>query len=118
MRSSTFLSKVFVSSVAAALLAAGLAACSSGDGDPTPTGTDDEALRHRGCVDTVLCVQGYVWSNKSCSCVPAKTTSDGGVGVACGTKHCGQGEYCCSSSCGICAPVGAMCPMIACATTN
>src|SRR5262249_28375317 len=36
-------------------------------------------------------------------------------GVACGGTTCGAGEYCCSESCGTCAPIGAMCPKLACA---
>jgi hypothetical protein len=36
--------------------------------------------------------------------------------VICGPNACGPGEYCCNSSCGICAPNGADCPAIACET--
>ena len=34
--------------------------------------------------------------------------------VACGTNTCGQGEYCCNESCGICAPEGGACTQQAC----
>jgi hypothetical protein len=95
-------------------LAIGLAAC--GSADPKESTDNEGAELHGKCVDTVLCVQGYVWSAKSCSCVPDKSHHGGGGGPSCGTKSCGAGQYCCSSSCGICAPIGAMCPMIACST--
>lgn len=29
--------------------------------------------------------------------------------IHCGDKACGNGEYCCNESCGICAPLGGMC---------
>jgi hypothetical protein len=35
-------------------------------------------------------------------------------GPTCGPKTCTSGEYCCNSSCGICAPKGAACIQIAC----
>jgi hypothetical protein len=34
--------------------------------------------------------------------------------LECGTRTCGAGEYCCSASCGLCVPMGAMCIAIAC----
>ena len=73
-----------------------------------PTGTDDgtgEAAK-KACVQTQMCIQGDVWSSRSCSCVP--------VSNKCGNKVCGNNEYCCSSTCGICEKIGAMCPAIAC----
>jgi hypothetical protein len=42
----------------------------------------------------------------TCTCQPP--------GLPCGDTPCGTGEYCCSSSCGICAPIGALCPQIVC----
>jgi hypothetical protein len=44
------------------------------------------------------------------------THSTGGSagGLKCGTNTCAAGEYCCNSSCGICAPMGAACIQIAC----
>ncbi|MFO0551873.1 MAG: hypothetical protein U0271_26030 [Polyangiaceae bacterium] len=30
-------------------------------------------------------------------------------GPSCGGKTCGANEYCCNDSCGICAPMGALC---------
>jgi len=35
-------------------------------------------------------------------------------GVKCGPNTCGVGKYCCNSSCGLCAPMGAACIQIAC----
>lgn len=35
--------------------------------------------------------------------------------ASCGDRRCGTGEYCCNPSCGICAPMGAMCIQLACA---
>ncbi len=44
------------------------------------------------------------------------THSTGGSagGIKCGTNTCAAGEYCCNSSCGVCAPMGAACIQIAC----
>jgi hypothetical protein len=66
------------------------------------------------CVQTMLCIQGYHFDQKSCQCMP---DSNGGGGQPCGNGNCGAGEYCCNSSCGICAPIGGVCPMIACTAT-
>jgi hypothetical protein len=40
-------------------------------------------------------------------CVPT-------TGTACGPNVCGQGEYCCNESCGLCAPFGTTCPQDSC----
>lgn len=40
--------------------------------------------------------------------------SAGGGGHACGPTTCPHGQYCCNSDCGICAPIGSMCPAIGC----
>lgn len=40
---------------------------------------------------------------------------DAGKGVACGSKICGVGTYCCNESCGICAPLGGGCITLQCA---
>lgn len=77
--------------------------CAGGSGEPT--GTGEEGVRK--CVENVLCAKGEVFSQKACTCVPEK-------GQKCGTKTCGQGDYCCNASCGMCAPIGAMCIQIAC----
>lgn len=69
--------------------------------------SEESSAEARACVQTALCIQGYVWSQKTCSCVPDK-------GPKCGTKTCGAHEYCCNSSCGICAPLGSACIQIAC----
>lgn len=42
------------------------------------------------------------------------TQSHGLRGEPCGANRCGEGEYCCNASCGICAPRGTGCPAIAC----
>jgi hypothetical protein len=34
--------------------------------------------------------------------------------LECGPRTCAAGEYCCSASCGLCAPMGAMCVAISC----
>jgi hypothetical protein len=39
-------------------------------------------------------------------------------GTQCGMHTCPMGQYCCNDSCGICAPMGAACPQIACADCN
>jgi hypothetical protein len=38
------------------------------------------------------------------------------AGEACGATVCGQGEYCCNPSCGICAPLGGGCTAEYCST--
>jgi hypothetical protein len=35
-------------------------------------------------------------------------------GEACGAITCGAREYCCNPSCGLCAPIGALCVSIGC----
>lgn len=34
--------------------------------------------------------------------------------IPCGSTTCGAGEYCCSASCSLCAPIGAACVALAC----
>jgi hypothetical protein len=41
----------------------------------------------------------------------------GKKGEPCGTNTCGQGEYCCNASCGICAPEGGFCTQQVCEPT-
>lgn len=45
---------------------------------------------------------------------PNPGAGDGTAPAACGGNVCAAGEVCCNASCGLCAPVGAACPMIAC----
>jgi hypothetical protein len=55
------------------------------------------------------CASGEGFSDEcGCGCVEP-------VGTPCGDTSCGAGEYCCNDSCGICAPIGAVCIQIACA---
>jgi hypothetical protein len=68
-----------------------------------------------GCMNLMLCVEGYHFDDRSCHCVP---DAAGGGGEPCGNGQCGAGEYCCNSSCGICAPVGGYCTMQVCAETT
>jgi hypothetical protein len=35
-------------------------------------------------------------------------------GISCGKNVCGAGDYCCSQSCSLCAPIGSLCIAIAC----
>ncbi len=98
---------VLRASLAAVGVAALLLACGSGDSNEPTDSTNEDLKKH--CVETVMCIAGDHWDSKACKCVP-----DSG-GVKCGSKTCGSGEYCCSSSCGICEKIGAMCPAIACA---
>lgn len=82
------------------------AACGGTATEPVDE-TGESTAEARTCNVMALCVQGYTWSAKACSCVPDK-------GPKCGTKQCGAKEYCCNASCGICAPLGSACIMIAC----
>ncbi len=59
------------------------------------------------CSATGLCIEGYVWDNDTCSCVPTP-------GEACGPVFCASGEVCCNASCGICTPPGYFCTQQAC----
>ena len=54
------------------------------------------------------CVPGSVPFFDSCGCGCT-------AGIACGGNSCGSGEYCCNSSCGICAPTGGVCTQQVCA---
>jgi hypothetical protein len=91
-----------VKKISALFVLALVAAC-GGAAEPT----DDTAQPVKSCVQTAMCIQGDVWSQKSCSCVPEK-------GPKCGKKSCGANEYCCNASCGLCAPLGSACIQIAC----
>lgn len=62
------------------------------------------------CTQTALCIIGYHWDDTSCSCVP----DQGGGGPRCGDHHCGSGQVCCNSSCGICTPPGGFCTQQVC----
>jgi hypothetical protein len=50
-----------------------------------------------------------------CNPVSHKCEARPSTGLACGSNHCGTGEYCCNSSCGMCAKMGVFCIQIACA---
>ncbi len=62
------------------------------------------------CTVMMLCIQGYVWDDKSCSCVP-----DPNAGTPCGPTTCSGGDVCCNASCGICTPPGGFCTQQVCA---
>lgn len=53
--------------------------------------------------------------NKVCPLAPCTIECPPGV-TMCGDNACSKNEYCCGSSCGICEPIGYMCPAT-CATT-
>ena len=44
----------------------------------------------------------------------ARARGDDPTIAACGKNVCGEGEFCCNESCGICAPVGGACTQQAC----
>jgi hypothetical protein len=56
-----------------------------------------------------LCIEGYepFFDDCGCGCTPVQ-------GEPCGSNVCGAGEYCCNSSCGICAPEGGVCIQLVC----
>lgn len=64
------------------------------------------------CTSIALCVEGYVWDDKACACVPGST------GEACGPTTCAAGQVCCNSSCGICTAPGDFCTMQVCDSTT
>jgi hypothetical protein len=79
--------------------------------DPNNGGADCGGLCT--CVQNVLCtISSHFDSSPSvCACVP-NTQPPG----SCGGHSCGAGQYCCNASCGICAPFGAACIQIVCAS--
>lgn len=85
----------------------------SDDCDPNAGGADCGGI----CVCTALglCVSGYHWdsSPEVCGCVPDRPRK----GAKCGSRTCGEGQYCCNASCGICAPLGGVCIQVACEPT-
>lgn len=62
-----------------------------------------------GCGIAALCIIGYVWDDRTCSCVPDTQT-------ACGTGFCPAGQECCNASCGICTEPGGVCTQQVCGT--
>jgi len=62
------------------------------------------------CTSIALCIQGYVWDDKACACVPGST------GEACGPTTCAVGQVCCNSSCGVCTEPGGVCTQQFCST--
>lgn len=59
------------------------------------------------CTSIGFCIDGYVWDDATCGCVPAP-------GEACGPVNCAAGEVCCNFSCGICTQPGGFCTQQAC----
>ena len=74
------------------------------------------------CVPSLCVCSNGVWgctadcTNGARNCVDAGTGKPDGAssGIPCGSGFCTGGEYCCNPSCGQCAPMGAVCTMIAC----
>ena len=118
----------------------GAGGAGSGDSSPSPSACaasdcKDQPISAIGCADgsgpayTCERVAGGAchWSSPHCPGSPdagtinPPTMSDAAAsdttpspGPTCGPKTCPAGEYCCNSSCGICAPKGAACIQIAC----
>jgi hypothetical protein len=66
-------------------------------------------------VCTLACQYGYEHDSNGCEiCVCKPPPADAGTGRACGPVTCGSNEICCDASCGICAPMGGVCPAVAC----
>lgn len=61
-----------------------------------------------------LCIEGYLpfFDECGCGCEPAPPTPP--TPTLCGENECARGEYCCNPSCGICAPIGGSCILVAC----
>jgi hypothetical protein len=94
-----------------ALFSVSVAAVGCG-GQPTDESEDvavESAALKTPC--TKLCIIGYHLNN-SCQCVADHQSKK----ITCGSNTCNAGEYCCNASCGICAPMGAMCIQAVCAT--
>jgi hypothetical protein len=71
-----------------------------------------------GCCQNGTCVAGTSTSACGTGGAACQTCQSGatctnnacvGPGPACGTNYCGSGQFCCNSSCGICAPFGGNC---------
>jgi hypothetical protein len=109
--------------------------CDPGAGDLGCTGVC-RRVNMRSC-EPATCLDGYVWSDQTCSCEPAPATCpvdqirclEGYIldeptcscvpipGDACGTITCSYGQVCCNASCGICVPPGGTCTQLACEPT-
>ncbi|MEZ4252598.1 MAG: hypothetical protein R3B99_30680 [Polyangiales bacterium] len=59
-----------------------------------------------------LCAEGYqpFFDACGCGCEPMP-------GESCGDNVCGDGEYCCNASCGVCAAEGGVCTQQVCSPT-
>ncbi|MCK6546108.1 hypothetical protein L6R52_09585 [Myxococcota bacterium] len=66
---------------------------------PPPTGCG-------GCMTDADCPQGTICDASTAQCTPTQ--------VQCGNSVCGDGQYCCNESCGICAGLGEACPQVEC----
>lgn len=59
-----------------------------------------------------FCAPGLVFFSDECGCGCEPPTA-----APCGNNFCGNGEYCCNESCGICAPLNGFCTQQACLPT-
>lgn len=64
------------------------------------------------CDVIALCVEGYVWDETACACVPDTSLE------ACGDVVCPAGTECCNASCGICVEPGGVCTQQVCDSTT
>ncbi|MGM0577918.1 MAG: hypothetical protein ACQEXJ_19485 [Myxococcota bacterium] len=70
------------------------------------------------CVDNADCPTG-----QSCGTIAdgpgdvCRPDPNAGAEIPCGPNTCGEGEYCCNESCGICAPIGGYCTQQYCGET-
>jgi hypothetical protein len=95
---------------------AGIRCPGAGTCEDDPTDTCNPATGGADCGGLCICKQpaecppDRIWNNnpKVCACVLVSTVE------RCGNNLCGEGEYCCNPSCGVCAPKGGACDAIRC----
>jgi hypothetical protein len=76
--------------------------------DPANGGADCGGLCV--CKQPAACPPDRVWDDSPAVCDCVKVPA----GEACGSKTCGDGEFCCNKSCSVCAPTGGACDSKAC----
>lgn len=79
------------------------------------------ACSNTNCKAISQCLKNYHWDDVHCKCI-ANSHPDSSPSPSrsnqCGTTTCNSNEYCCNSSCSICAPIGGVCTQEFCGAMN